>query len=205
MLLLYTIRPIKFFFHGFGQKLLFMLFGQIDKLYVSAKIRFSIYFFFYKGKGKGGSLQLLTLQFDRCLTVRNSPHTTSQKTEHQPYSKSSAPIRKNPQKSGRNLKSTRTTGVQVSRENRRIFYFFKPEAILFFSDYDKPPVLVFAGYQFSFPRVNTTKKKYAVHELLTKNLLHSAVFRNPRCFLDFIVNKKYLTPFDFSLKTPTRN
>jgi len=70
MLLLYTIRPIKNFFYGFGQKLLFMLFGQIDKLYVSAKnyeiyvsakIRFSIYFFFYKGKGKGGSLQLLTL------------------------------------------------------------------------------------------------------------------------------------------------
>ena len=58
------------FISGFGQKLLFMLFGQIDKLYVSAKnykiyvstkIRFSIYFFFYKGKGKGGSLQLLTL------------------------------------------------------------------------------------------------------------------------------------------------
>ena len=76
MLLLYTIRPIKIFISSFGQKLLFMLFGQIDKLYVSAKIRFSIYFFFQiirtnndaegwhnklNSKGKGAGLHFYEL------------------------------------------------------------------------------------------------------------------------------------------------
>ena len=37
MLLLYTIRPINFLY-GFGQKLLVMLFGEIDQFYVLAKI-----------------------------------------------------------------------------------------------------------------------------------------------------------------------
>ena len=84
LLLLYTIRPIKIFISSFGQKLLFMLFGQIDKLYVSAKIRFSIYFFFQiirtnndaegwhnklNSKGKGAGLhfyELVDLLFAEC-------------------------------------------------------------------------------------------------------------------------------------------
>ena len=37
ILLIYTIRPIKFFFYCFGQKLQFIFFGQIYLLYVSAK------------------------------------------------------------------------------------------------------------------------------------------------------------------------
>jgi hypothetical protein len=37
ILLIYTIRPIKFFFYCFGQKLQFTFFGQIYLLYVSAK------------------------------------------------------------------------------------------------------------------------------------------------------------------------
>ena len=103
MLLLYTIRPIKIFISGFGQKLLFMLFGQIDKLYVSAKIRFSIYFFFQiirtnndaegwhnklNSKGKGAGLhfyELVDLLFaeSEFVQVEEAYLKQNQTTRHQ--------------------------------------------------------------------------------------------------------------------------